>query len=283
MRTRAITLIAVGLLGVSPALAREHDRLRATYSVYIGGIDFATADTRMALGPTAYQLDIRYRTTGVLGVVYPGQQQNAVFGAWDATRPAPQRYQGMGLWRGKDYVAQIDYEGGRPEVRTLLPPPDGDREPVPDQMRTGAIDTLSALAGLIGQIGRDGRCDSVARLFDGRRATVVTASTRGEEALERTTRSSYNGQALRCDFEARVVAGFRKSDDADDRARPYTGSAWFARAMPGAFPVPVRITFETRRLGTARMYMTTVARDPEIKPASVTGPGPGGTRSPPSR
>lgn len=281
MRTQAITLLAVGLLGAAPALA--HDRLRATYHVYAGGIDFATADARMALGPTGYQLDVRYRTTGVLGVLYPGQQHNAAIGAWDTTRPTPHRYHGMGLWRGKDYVAQIDYERGRPEVRMMLPPPDDDREPVPDQMRAGAIDTLSALAGLIGQIGRDGRCDSSARLFDGRRATVVTATTRGEEMLEQTTRSSYNGQALRCDFEARVVAGFRRSDDADYRQRPYTGSAWFARAMPGAFPVPVRITFDTRRLGIARMYMTAVTPDPEIQPASVTAPAPGGTRSPPSR
>ena len=280
MRTQAITLLAVGLLGAAPALA--HERLQATYHVYAGGIDFATANARMALGTAGYQLDVRYRTTGVLGVLYPGQQQNAVFGAWDATRPSPHRYQGMGLWRGKDYVSQIDYVRDLPEVRTLLPPVDEEREPVPDSMRTGAIDTLSALAGLIGQIGRDGRCDSSARLFDGRRATVVTASTRGEEQLEQTARSSYNGRALRCDFEARVVAGFRKADDADYRQRPYTGSAWFARAMPGAFPVPVRITFDTRRLGVARMYMTAITPDPELRPASVSLPEPGGTRSPPS-
>ena len=140
------------------------------------------------------------------------------------------------------------------------------------------------LAGLlIEQVGRDGHCESSARLFDGRRASAVTARTKGEEMLEATTRSSFAGRALRCDFEARVVAGFRKSDDAEDRQRPYAGSAWFARVMPDAFPVPVQITFDTKRLGTARMYLTAVAADPEGQPASVNGPAPAATRSPPSR
>lgn len=283
MRTQAITLLAVGLLAASPAGAREHQRLRATYEVYAAGIDFATAEARMAMGPASYQLEIRYRTTGLLGVLYPGQQRNVVTGAWDASRPTPHRYHAAGLWRGKDYVSLIDYDRNQPAVRTLLPALDEDREPVPEAMRTGAIDTLSALASLIEQIGRDGHCETSARLFDGRRASVVTARTKGQETLEATTRSSFAGRALRCDFEARVVAGFRKSDDAEDRQRPYAGSAWFARVMPDAFPVPVQITFDTKRLGTARMYLTAVAADPEGQPASVNGPAPAATRSPPSR
>lgn len=285
MRKVAATLLVSGLLGIFPAAARDDQRLRATYDVYAAGIDFATAEVRMGIGPASYQLDVRYRTTGLLGVLFPGRQQNIVFGAWDALRPTPLRYQGVGLWRGTDYVSLIDYHRDRPEVRTLLPLSDDEREPVPPAMQEGAIDTLSALAGLIGQIGHHGRCDTSARLFDGRRASVVTARTLGQELLDPTTRSVYAGPALRCDFEARVTAGFRRSDDEDTRRRPFNGSAWFARAVPDAFPVPVRITFETRSFGTARMYLTTIEADPEARPAAgSTPPGaPGGPRSRPSR
>jgi hypothetical protein len=280
----ALALLAIGLFGAAPAWPREHQRLRATYDVYAAGLDFASAEVLMGIGPASYQLDVRYRTTGVLGVLFPGRQQNIVVGAWDASRPMPHRYQGIGLWRGKEYVSQIDYNRQWPEVRTLLPALDEEREPVPPAMRDGSIDSLSALAGLMEQIGRDGRCDSSARLFDGRRASIVTARTLGEEPLDTSTRSSYAGRALRCDFEAMVTAGFRKSDSAEARARPFTGTAWFARPLPDAFPVPVRITFETRALGTARMYLTGIGRESAIRPVAAPMPpaGPGGEQSPPS-
>jgi len=295
MKTRAITVLAVTLLcanpqGVTPAQAREHQTLRATYQVYAAGLDFVSAEVRMAMGAGGYTLDIRYRTTGVLGVLYPGRQHNTVSGAWHGIKATPHRYHGIGQWRGRDYVALIDYGGGAPEIRTLLPPIDDEREPVPDTMRAGAIDTLSGLAGLIEHVARHHHCDTSARLFDGRRATDVAARTAGRETLPKTSRSSFAGDALRCDFEARTLAGFRKSDDAAYRARPYTGTAWFARVRPDEFPVPVRLTFETRALGTARMYLTGIGPDTGLRTAAadpvLVSPDPaaaGDSRSRPSR
>lgn len=261
MRKHAIAMLSLALMGTPAAWASDHPVLRATYDVYARGIDFVSAEVRMAISPASYMLDVRYRTTGLLGVLYPGRQHNVVSGAWHGLRAVPHRYHGVGQWRGKDYVSLIDYDREQPAIRTLLPANDEEREPVPEAMRPGSVDTLSALAGLIEHVGRHDHCDTAARLFDGRRASQVSARTIGVEMLPATSRSSYAGPALRCDFEARTLAGFRRSDDAEYRSRPYLGSAWFARPMPQAFPVPVRITFETRALGTARMYITGLGAD----------------------
>lgn len=300
MKTRLFTALALALPcviapGVTPhgtntAHAHDNQRLRATYQVYAAGLDFVSAEVRMAMGTAGYTLDIRYRTTGVLGVLYPGRQHNMVSGAWHGIKANPHRYHGVGQWRGRNYVSLIDYGRDQPEIRTLLPPIDEEREPVPEGLRAGAIDTLSGLAGLIEHVARHNRCDTSARLFDGRRATEVTARTVGRETLPQTGRSSYAGDALRCDFEALTLAGFRRSDDAAYRARPHLGTAWFARAVPLGFPVPVRLTFETRALGTARMYLTGIGPDPEPRgvaadpvPVSPGSGEPADSRSRPSR
>ena len=92
--------------------------------------------------------------------------------------------------------------------------------------------------------------------FDGRRLSSLEAHTVGEEVLPKTDRSSFEGPALRCDFEGRQLGGFVHDDDLNVLRRPQHGSAWFASLAPGAPPVPVRITFSTRILGAATMYLT---------------------------
>jgi len=288
MRKQAITTLAVCILLIAPATApaagQDQQRLRATYEVYAAGIDFASAEIRFALNPSSYMLDVRYRTVGMLGVLYPGRQHNVVMGAWHGATARPHRYHGVGHWRGRDYVSLIDYEPHQPEVLTLLPASDEEREPVPEALRPGSVDTLSALAGLIAHVARTDRCDTTANLFDGRRAVQVAARSAGPEVLPRTARSSFDGKAIRCDFEARVIAGFRKSDDAAYRSRPYVGSAWFARPMANAMPVPVRITFETKALGTARMYLTGITPEGDGRtPLVPIEAAATGSRLPPSR
>jgi len=269
MRKQVLSALILGALVAGPVCAEPASRrLRAEYDVYTGGIDFLKVDAVMALGPTGYDLDVQYRTTGLIGLIYPGRQHTIVSGAWGVRDPEPARFRASGRWGGRDYLTLMEYHQGQPELRTLAPPPGDYREPVPVELTLGTIDSLSALIGLMARVGRDDRCEAEARLFDGRRVSQTTARSAGRETLERTSRSSYAGPALRCDFEARVLAGFRASEDAATRAKPYVGSAWFARPIEAAHPVPVRITFETRALGVARMYLKSIAPD-AVPPAMV--------------
>jgi hypothetical protein len=261
----------VAALGVPSAAARQADRVFAHYDVYAAGIELGSAEVTLALGANGYQVEIRYRTAGVVGALFPGRQHSSVTGAWNQSRPMPHHYHSAGQWRGKDYLAVIDYDQERPAVRALLPSLDEEREPVPDTLRHGAIDTLSALAELMRLVDQDNRCDGAARLFDGRRASAVQVRSAGQEVVPVTTRSPYAGMSLRCDFEARVLAGFRRGDDAAARRRPFVGSAWFARPLAEAPPVPTRINFETRLLGTARLYLTRIVAGAPTGSAAAGG------------
>jgi hypothetical protein len=153
-------------------------------------------------------MQLIYHTTGLVGWPFRGHQLTTVKGAWQGDRPEPLRFWGDGLWRGEPRQALIDYNNGQPVVRSLVPPNDAEREPVPAELQANTVDTLSALRLLIGKVQNTGRCEAETRTADGRRLAVISARTVGDETLESTSRWIFSGRALRCDFEGRQLAGF---------------------------------------------------------------------------
>jgi hypothetical protein len=61
---------------------------------------------------------------------------------------------------------------------------------------------------------------------------------------------------LRCDFEGKQLAGFRRDADQNELGKPNDGSAWFATVTPGGPPIPVRVSFTTPQFGDTTMYLT---------------------------
>ncbi len=250
--TFLLSMLAVpcAALGQSPPAS-----LHVSYATYAAGLRVAEVDAGFGLGPYTYQMNLAYQTTGFVGLVNRGHQLSTVSGTWHGADPVPSRFFGEGVWRGQRRVADIDYAHGLPSVRQLVPPNEVEREQVPNSLRENAIDTLSALVELIRNVGQSGRCETSVRTFDGRRATEIHASTAGEEVLEPTSRSSFVGRALRCDFAGRLLSGFKFGNDHDEDARTMHGSAWLAAAIPSGPPIPVKMTFETRWFGDATMYL----------------------------
>lgn len=249
-------LILIGLIWQSAAMAQTPASLHATYETYAAGLEVADVDAGFSIGRWTYQMSLAYHTTGMVGFFYRGHQLATVTGNWHDMNPSPSRFSGAGVWRGEPRLADIEYEQGKPLIRQLQPPNEKEREPVPEALQANSIDTLSALADLMHLVAATGRCELTVHTYDGRRAVEIAAHTVGEETLEPTERSSFSGKALRCDFAGHLLAGFQFGDDHTKESRPLHGSAWLAAVVPGAPPLPVRMTFETRWFGDATMYLT---------------------------
>jgi hypothetical protein len=230
--------------------------LHASYDTYAAGIHVANVEAGFSFGPGTYQMNLAYQTTGMVGFFFRGHQFNHVNGAWHGRQPVPSRFVGEGSWRGTDRLTEIDYQHGEPTIRQLVPPNDAERESVPDALRANTIDSLSALVELIRLVAETGRCETTVHTYDGRRAVEIEAHTVGEERLEPTSRSSFAGKALRCDFSGRLLAGFLFRDNRGRDEKPMHGSAWLAPVAAGGPPLPVRMAFETRWFGDATMYLT---------------------------
>jgi hypothetical protein len=250
-----------GLIGfllpcIALAQAPAPPALYASYETYAAGLPVAEVESGLSFGPEYYRMNLSYHTTGLAAVFVSGRQFNSVSGSWRGEHAAPDRFVGKGHWHGEDRIAEIDYVQGKPTIRQLVPPNVDEREPVPGSLQANSIDTLSALAELIHVVKDTGRCETTVHTYDGRRAVEIKARTVGEETLESTSRSSFAGKALRCDFSGRLLAGFKFGDDTARERNPMHGSAWLARVVAGGPPVPVRMTFETRWFGDAIMYLT---------------------------
>lgn len=229
--------------------------VRASYAAYAKGLNFLNLDAEYTITPRDYRVRLAYRTAGTVGALVRSEQETRVEGRFVGDRPAPARYFSAGHLRGQQRVTQMDYPAGSPVIRQLQPPNEHEREPVPEAMQTGTVDTVSAMAQLVRQVNATGRCEGRSTTFDGRRLSVLSVRTAGQEVLEPTSRSSYSGPALRCEIEGRLLAGFRTDDRRDEAARPRQGSAWFARVRPDGPLVPVRLTFEAPFAGSATAYL----------------------------
>ncbi len=133
----------------------------------------------VSMDRAGYSIHIASRTVGLLSAIVSSDQHTTVWGAWRNGLPDPQRFWSWGDLRGERRETLIDYEKGQPKVRTLTPPPETEREKVPEQARGDTIDTLSALAFLVRRVADTGNCDGHARVFDGRRLTEISARTVG--------------------------------------------------------------------------------------------------------
>jgi hypothetical protein len=265
MKQWGATLFSVLL--PAAAFAQGPTSLHATYDTYAAGMHVAQVETGLNFGLRTYQVNLGYHTMGLAGLFVRGHQVDLVNGGWNGLRARPVRFVGEGSWRGIERHAQIDYQDGRPIVRQLVPPNTVERESVPDRLQVNTVDTLSALVELIRIVDATGRCEAAARTFDGRRVVDVESHTVGEEMLEPTSRSSFAGRALRCDFSGRMLAGFLFNDDRERDGRPMHGSAWLGSVTASAPRFPVRITFETKWFGEATMYLTDVGPGSDVKVA----------------
>ena len=256
---RLAALAALLALG-APGRLRAEPAVNTTYAAYAHLLNVLDLEAVLDLRASGYGIRVTTHTAGPVRMFFHSDIESSAAGSFSGGAPHPVRYSSTGHVGGAPRVTLIEYPGGVPVVRTLQPPnDDDDREDVPAADTVRAVDALSALAFLMREVTDTGRCDGSLTTFDGRRLAVLTARTDGEEVLEATSRSFFAGPALRCTFEGRQIGGFKREDDADRQKRPQHGTAWFARPVPGGPALPVRITFESRILGEATMYLASAS------------------------
>lgn len=252
------TLSALALLGCAtapPALAEEA-AVHATYVGYARGFNLLSLDTVLAIHTAGYRLQVSYRLAGIVGIFVHGNANTVVDGRFVSGHAEPRQFFSVGHLGGNLQVTQIDWQSGSPRVVQLAPPAETQRDPVSASDQANTIDALSGMAMLMRQATDAGRCEGTMRTFDGRRLAEISAHTVGEEKLAETSRSSFQGPALRCNFQWRQLAGFLHDDDQAALLRPLQGSAWLARLQPGQPLIPVRIVITARFLGVTTLDLT---------------------------
>lgn len=251
----ALSALLVGIPAVASAQPAD-PALHAHYAAYSNGLNVVELDARLALTLQSYRLELTYRTTGLVGALVHVHGDTRVEGSFGPNRPLPRELFSNGNVRGVPHVTQIEWIKGKPTVVQMVPPiAQDDRDPVPEADQIGTVDSLSAIAEIMRSVAATGHCDGSLNTFDGRRLADLSAHTAGMEDLPPTSRSSFSGRALRCDFTGRQLGGFTHGVNRAELQKLQHGSAWFASVRPGEQPIPVRFSFQTRAFGEATAYL----------------------------
>jgi hypothetical protein len=251
--TRAVL---AALLAAAPLAAYAADPIRERYAVYAGGLNIAVIHTDVSVEPGAYRVQLAFRTAGLVGFIVTADLNSVVTGRFDGDTAVPTRFTSTGKLRGGPRDTVIDYVGTTPQVRELVPSlAEDDRDAVPPAQQAGTIDTLSAMAELFHTVNATNRCEGHVTAFDGRRLLSITSRTAGMQELPATDRSSFTGNALRCDLVSQQLGGFKHDADEARMHKPQPGNAWFARLTPNGPLILVRATFPTTFFGSATMYL----------------------------
>lgn len=260
--------VPLTLLGLAPARAQTSAgapadplAVQVRYAGTALGLPVMRAEANLALVPGGYRADLSFHTTGLLSLFASSLIHSTVEGEWAGGLPQPSRFRSWGTLRGDSRQTQIDYASGRPEIRELEPPNETERDDVPEAARQGTMDMLSAATALVAQVEKTGRCDGDVAVFDGRRLTEISATTVGTVHPKPDSTGPWKGDALLCHFIGTQLAGFRH-DDPDWARQPHLGTAWIARPIPGAPPIPVRLKFETRWVGSITLVLQDVTPRP---------------------
>jgi len=276
---------AIALASAAPAAAEP---LRAVYSVRGGGLQLMTVEALFDLDqPARYSIQAQWRTTGMARLFGGAQFSGGTEGRFAGTDARPTRYAVEGTWRGDRRQTVLEYPNGVPVLRIRLPVENDERQPVPEAQQRGTIDQFSAMAQLSRMVSTTGRCDGQASVYEGLRLVQMQVRTGGRDRIFPWS-TSWSGEATRCSFVGRQVAGFKPDDD--DRVRePQESTAWMASPRPGAPVIPVRVELPSRLFGSLTIYLMEVGNQPanavssnagNAAGASATGAPPAAARAP---
>lgn len=251
--------LTAGSVAVSPPVRAEPPAAALTFGVYVGGVHVLDTKARIALGAEHYRIEFLAAMDGFLGRLAPITAEVSATGAMKAGRdPAPTLYRSVATWRNEPRLTELRYTATSIDV-IADPPPEKEREPVPQNLRTGTIDPLSAAVAVLVAIGQGRGCEATLPVFDGRQRYDLLFQPVGDEVLPPSDIGLYQGPALACSVALKPVAGAwrqrgRDRDDEPGRRRNYPMKVWVAE-VGGGPPMPVRLE-ATTPFGTVLVHLT---------------------------
>ena len=251
--------LTLGALAVSRPVRAEPPPAALTFGVYVGGVHVLDTKARIALGAERYSIEFLAAMDGFLGRLAPITAEVSANGEMKAgITPAPTRYRSVATWRNEPRLTELRYTGTTVDV-IADPPPEMDREPVPQNLRAGTLDPLSAAVAVLAAIGQGRGCEATLPVFDGRQRYDLLFQPVGDEVLPPSDIGLYQGPALACTVSLKPVAGAwrqrsRDRDEEPGRQRNYPMKVWVAE-VGGGPPMPVRLE-ATTPFGTVLVHLT---------------------------
>ncbi|MDA9975715.1 DUF3108 domain-containing protein [Alphaproteobacteria bacterium] len=237
-----------------------------TYRAYYGGLSAVEIDARLGLTDKTYELSTSGRSIGFLDFLFPFQ--STVTGRGGTAKDRGFRH----------FTVESTYKGKMLEITgltgtntapvwTVIPLiPTDERDPVPLNLRTKALDPIAALFAAATSSTALEACSGTLQIFNGKVRTDVHLTHIGKEDILTSRFSIFSGAADKCEARYKVLAGgYKKSWFGNDRPSPVI-QFWIARIDGATFWVPVRMEAKTE-FAKVLVHLTaaTISPDRSIK------------------
>ncbi|MGD9743944.1 MAG: DUF3108 domain-containing protein [Dongiaceae bacterium] len=248
---RALTIVAAGVaagfLSLAPAStqAGEPRQFHLTYYGYLGDVQVGNLDVSFLLPNGAgiaqpYNIRADLRLADAYAKLLPFRWQGEAQGGAGSDGVEPSRYRSAMDLLGKHEQVTVAYRPNGTVDVVSEPPTIQSNYAAEAGLGRNTIDPLSATVAIVDSLVRTGSCAANLPVFDGARRFDLRLSPEGQDMVQRTYFSTYEGPATRCSVDVKLIAGFR-----DDAMRsgfyPEQTDVWLAPVMENAPPVPVRI------------------------------------------
>ncbi|MBV9859487.1 MAG: DUF3108 domain-containing protein [Alphaproteobacteria bacterium] len=231
--------------------AAEGDRIDLRIEMYaVAGLHVMTIHESLAENASGYAINVGLQSRGLADLFANIQSHTEAQGRIAQDRVYSETLTSETKRNGKQWRVRASY-GPQGAISGELIPSDEPRTPVtPAQMR-GTVDELTAYYQLERQLARTGSCVLTVAVFDGFRRYDLHFSDLEPEVLVADSEHHYAGPTRSCDVMRRKISGFPVDDHREGIDH---GRMWFARLVPGAFMVPVKMEFDTE-LGLVTAYL----------------------------
>ncbi|MDU8942882.1 DUF3108 domain-containing protein [Ovoidimarina sediminis] len=193
-------------------MAGAEERESIFFDVKLSGFKAGELQIEALTTADRYALAGRLESTGLLNVVRKVRFDARSEGRTGAFGIQPTRYEEETNTGSRESAATMEFRRGVPQVRETRPPKPPGPLDVDPATQGGSLDPLSALYAVLRAVPEGESCPERTRIFDGRRATMVTM-TPVEEPEAGT---------LQCKGVYVRVGGFSEEDLRERRYFPFT-------------------------------------------------------------
>ncbi|MCY3829920.1 MAG: DUF3108 domain-containing protein [Rhodospirillaceae bacterium] len=233
------------------------DRLISVkWTVTWGGLPIYRVRFRTEIADGRYTAEFDARSTGVVEALAKNRTFWRSTGRVDGAVMAPEKMHQRYLMKRGGYRTVTMEWAPSGDIATRIEPPEnkGKRKTVPQEMRRGTVDPLTALLnGLVAPRGGP-PCKYEANLFEGRRRIDIHLSFHRYGKALRVKGHDLPRKATVCLLHAKRVAGFRARHLKDvPKLRPL--KMWVVRLEKAGVWLPVEMALKTR-YGIARARLS---------------------------
>lgn len=244
-RMVAVVLVQVGALVAVAGTARA-ETWEMTFEAYGGGLPLATGVLHLSVdGGRHYDARLESASASWFNFVTKFRYDALAAGTVSNPSVAPVRFRGERNARNKRDLTALAYSDGGVSVHTEPPMNPEKASLVPEPVRRGSVDPLSAGIGVIVTAGGPVACTGTYPVYDGRRRYDIVMKPAGATVLEPSKRRMASGPAQRCVVALRPVAGFQTDRNKPNaffaEGKERTATIWFVPVNGRVIPMQVEV------------------------------------------